>query len=51
MKEYIVMVTRYGFVTVDATDDEDAIEKAKNTNAANIDWSDEMDADIIELDN
>lgn len=43
-----VMVTKYGFVNLDAETDEEAIEKAKNLPDSNFDWSDFDDPKVVE---
>ncbi len=43
-----VMVTKYGFVDLDAKTDEEAIEKAKNLQDSDFDWSDFDEPKIID---
>ena len=43
-----VMVTKYGFVDLDAETDEEAIEKAKNLQDPDFDWSDFDEPKVID---
>lgn len=43
-----VMVTKYGFVDLDAKTDEEAIEKAKNLQDSDFDWSDFDEPKVID---
>lgn len=48
MKDYTVMVKKYGFITVEAEDDEDALEQVDGLSSSDFDWSDFGEAQIIE---
>jgi hypothetical protein len=48
MKNYTVMVKRYGFITVEAEDDEDALEHVDGLSSSDFDWSDFGEAQIVE---
>ena len=43
-----VMVTKYGFIDLDAKTDEEAIEKAKNLQDSDFDWSDFDEPKVID---
>ena len=47
MKDYTVMVKRYGFITVEAEDDEDALEQVDGLSSSDFDWSDFGEAQIV----
>lgn len=48
MKDYTVMVKRYGFITVEAKDEEDALNQADGLSSSDFDWSDFGEAQIVE---
>lgn len=48
MKDYIVMVKKYGFITIEAEDDEDALEQVDGLSSSDFDWSDFGEAQIVE---
>ena len=43
-----VMVIKYGFIDLDAKTDEEAIEKAKNLQDSDFDWSDFDEPKVVE---
>ena len=43
-----VMVIKYGFIDLDAKTDEEAIEKAKNLQDSDFDWSDFDEPKVID---
>ena len=45
MKNYTVMVKRYGFITVEAEDD---LEQVDGLSSSDFDWSDFGEAQIVE---
>ena len=40
MKDYTVMVKRYGFITVEAENEEDALNQVDGLSSSDFDWSD-----------
>lgn len=48
MKDYTVMVKRYGFITVEAEDEEDALNQVDGLSSSDFDWSDFSEAQIVE---
>nr|DAX14587.1 MAG TPA: hypothetical protein [Bacteriophage sp.] len=48
MKDYTVMVKKYGFITIEAEDDEDALEQVDGLSSSDFDWSDFGEAQIVE---
>ena len=48
MKDYTVMVKSYGFITVEAEDEEDALRHADELSSSDFDWSDFCEAQIVE---
>ena len=48
MKKYKVAVTKYGFVIVDANNEEQAIEMASNLDDSDFEWSEFQDPMIME---
>ena len=48
MKNYTVMVKRYGFITVEAEDEEDALNKVDGLSSSDFDWSDLGEAQFVE---
>lgn len=48
MKDYTVMVKKYGFITVEAEDDEGALEQVDGLSSSDFDWSDFGEAQIVE---
>lgn len=38
MKDYTVMVKRYGFITVEAEDEEDALNQVDRLSSSDFDW-------------
>lgn len=48
MKDYTVMVKRYGFITVEAKDEEDALNQVDGLSYSDFDWSDFGEAQIVE---
>ena len=48
MKDYTVMVKKYGFITIEAEDDEDALELVDGLSSSDFDWSDFGEAQIVE---
>lgn len=47
-KNYSVMVVKYGYATVEAKDEDSALEMAKNMSDNDFDWSSFEDAQVIE---
>ena len=47
MKNYTVMVKIYGFITVEAEDDEDALEQVYGLSSSDFDLSDFCEAQIV----
>ena len=48
MQDYTVMVKKYGFITIEAEDDEDALEQVDGLSSSDFDWSDFGEAQIVE---
>ena len=48
MTDYTVMVKKYGFITIEAEDDEDALEQVDGLSSSDFDWSDFGEAQIVE---
>lgn len=48
MKEYSITAIRYGFVTIKAESEEDALEIAKEIGTDDFDWSDDLDLNVGE---
>ena len=48
MKDYTVMVKKYGFITIEAEDDEDALEQVDGLSSSDFDCSDFGEAQIVE---
>ena len=48
MKDYTVMVKKYGFITIEAEDNEDALEQVDGLSSSDFDWSDFGEAQIVE---
>lgn len=47
-KEYKVMVTCYGFATIEAESESEAIHEAESMKRGEFDWSDDWSAEVIE---
>lgn len=46
--EYFVMCVKYGFITLDADSEEEAIEIAKDAEDSDFDWSNADEYQIVE---
>ena len=47
-KNYRVMCVKYGFTTIEAESEEEALETAKNMTDHEYDWSDSDDHQVVE---
>lgn len=46
--KYLVMVTSYGFATIEADSESEAIHEAESMKRGEFDWSDDWNAEVIE---